>query len=154
MSQIRFEGDRVFALPVSSVVAKLTDAGFLVGCLNNVEHVAEAGPDKAVWKLRTGFSFLSTTLDITLTVVERSESSATFKAFSRGVGASSTVQALLTFASADQGTRVHYSADVVERTGFLKIVSAGLIQSAAKTVIEDTWKSIEAKLSACGNNPS
>jgi carbon monoxide dehydrogenase subunit G len=146
MSTIRFEGDRTFALPPAVVAARLSDAAFLVGCLQNVEHVAEAAPDKAVWKLRTGFAFLSTTLDITLTVLDRSETSATFKAYSRGVGASSTVQAVLTFAPHESGTLVHYTADVVERTGFLKVVSAGLIQSAAKTVIEDTWKSIEARL--------
>jgi carbon monoxide dehydrogenase subunit G len=146
MATIRFEGDRTFTLPPEVVAARLSDAAFLVACLQNVEHVAEAAPDKAVWKLRTGFSFLSTTLEIALTVLERTEASATFKAFSRGVGASSTVQAVLTFAPHENGTVVHYTADVVERTGFLKIVSAGLIQSAAKTVIEDTWKSIEAKL--------
>jgi hypothetical protein len=41
---------------------------------------------------------------------------------------------------------VEATADKAERTGFLKIVSGGLIQAAAKTVIEDTWKAIEAKL--------
>jgi carbon monoxide dehydrogenase subunit G len=146
MATIRFEGDRTFALPPEVIATKLSDAAFLVGCLQSVEHVSEATPDKAVWKLRTGFSFLSTTLEIALTVLERTETSATFKAYSRGVGASSTVQAVLTFAQQDTGTVVHYTADLVERTGFLKVVSAGLIQAAAKTVIEDTWKSIEAKL--------
>ncbi len=145
---IHFEGDRSFARPPADVAAKLSDAAFLVGCLDNVEHVVEAGPDKAVWKLRTGFSFLSTSLEVTLTVVERSPNSATFRAASRGVGASSVVQAVMTFVPAGEGTTVHYSADVVERTGFLKIVSGGLIQSAAKTVIEDTWKGIEKKLAA------
>jgi carbon monoxide dehydrogenase subunit G len=150
MATIRFEGDRTFALPPAVVAAELSDAKFLVGCLQNVEHVAEAAADKAVWKLRTGFAFLSTSLEITLTVVERSESAATYKAVSRGVGASSTVQAVLTFAPNETGTHVHYTADVVERTGFLKVVSPGLIQSAARTVIEDTWKSIELKLAGGG----
>lgn len=146
MSSIHFEGDRTFALPPSAVAPKLSDAAYLVSCLQNVEQVIEAAPDKAVWKLRTGFSFLSTSLEVTLTVLERTETTTTFRAASRGVGASSTVQAVLTFTPAGAGTLVHYAADLVERTGFLKIVSAGLIQSAAKSVIEDTWTSIEAKL--------
>ena len=78
----------------------------------------------------------------------REPSLATYEAFSKGVGASSRVLAVLTFQPSDSGTTVHYTADVAERTGFLKIVSAGLIQAAAKTVIDDTWKAIEAKL--CG----
>ncbi|HJZ93617.1 MAG TPA: SRPBCC domain-containing protein [Gemmataceae bacterium] len=145
---IHFEGERYFTLPVEHVAARLSDAAFLVGCLQNVEQVVSAEPDKAVWKLRTGFSFLSTTLEIALTVLERVPTGATYRVASRGVGASSVVQAALSVRPHDGGTKVHYSADVAERTGFLKIVSPGLIQAAAKTVIEDTWKSIEAKLNA------
>ena len=143
---IHFEGDRTFTLPPADVAANLGDAAFLVSCLQNVNEIVEISPDKAVWKLRTGFSFLSTTLEITLTVTGRSPESATYEALRRGVGATSLVRAKLTFHPADGGTRVHYTADVGERTGFLKIVSAGLIQAAAKTVIEDTWKAIEAKM--------
>ena len=144
----QFEGERSFALPPDFVAARLGDADFLLSCLHNVDHVVESGPDKAVWKLRTGFSFLSTTLEVTLTVTERTPDRAEYEAFSRGVGASSRVKAVLTFKPSDSGTTVRYSAEIVERTGFLKVVSSGLIQAAAKTVIEDTWKSIEAKLSA------
>lgn len=145
---IQFEGDRSIALPPDTVAARLGDAAFLVGCLQNVDQVVEAGPDRAVWKLRTGFSFLSATLEITLTVTGREPGRATYEAVSRGVGASSTVRAALTFQPAGGGTTVHYTAEVAERTGFLKIVSPGLIQAAARSVIEDTWKAIEAKLSA------
>ena len=143
---IHFEGDRTFPLPVEAVAAQLGDAGFLVGCLEGVERVVETGPDRAVWTLRTGFSFLSATLEVTLTVTERSSAGAKFRAASKGVGASSLVEAALTFAPTGSGTTVHYVADMVERTGFLKVVSSGLIQSAAKSVIDDTWKAIEKKL--------
>ena len=145
---IHFEGDRAFPLPPDVVAAKLADAAFLVGCLQNVEQVAEASADKAVWKLRTGFSFLSTTLEVTLTVTGRSPAGATYEALSRGVGATSLVRAALTFEPSEGGTKVHYAADVAERTGFLKVVSPGLMLAAAKAVIEDTWKAIEAKLRA------
>jgi carbon monoxide dehydrogenase subunit G len=143
---IRFEGDRSFPLPPDIVAVKLSDAAFLLSCLNNVEEVVLSTSDKAVWKLRTGFSFLSTTLEISLTVTARAPGVTTYEAFSKGVGASSRVLATLTFQPSDGGTTVHYSADIAERTGFLKIVSGGLIQAAAKTVIDDTWKAIEAKL--------
>lgn len=143
----KFEGDRSFALPANVVAARLSDAAFLLGCLQNVEQVVEAGPDKAVWKLRTGFSFLSTTLEISLKVTERSTGGSAYEALSRGVGASSRVVAVLAFLPAGTGTTVHYTAEIVERTGFLKVISAGLIQAAAQAVIDDTWKAIEAKLS-------
>ncbi|MSR53733.1 MAG: hypothetical protein EXS09_10655 [Gemmataceae bacterium] len=143
---IRFEGDRHFPLPKQIVASKLSDAAFLVSCLQKVEKVLESTPDRAAWKLRTGFSFLSTSLDVTLSVTNREADKTTYDAHSKGVGASSLVRAVLSFLPSGEGTAVHYEAEVVERTGFLKIVSNGLIQAAAKTVIEDTWKSIEAKL--------
>jgi carbon monoxide dehydrogenase subunit G len=145
-----FEGERTFPLPPGVVAARLGDAAFILSCLPNVVQVVEAGPDKAVWKLRTGFSFLSTTLEVALTVAERSPGRTTYEALSRGVGASSRVKAVLTFEPSESGTTVRYTAEIVERTGFLKVVSGGLIQAAARTVIEDTWKAIEVKLSAEG----
>jgi len=145
---IRFEGDRHFSLAKEIVASKLSNAAFLVSCLQKVEKILESSPDRAVWKLRTGFSFLSTSLDVTLSVTSRADDRATFDAHSKGVGASSLVRAVLSFLPNGEGTIVHYEAEVVERTGFLKIVSPGLIQAAAKTVIEDTWKSIEEKLEA------
>ena len=143
-----FEGERSFPRPPDVVAAKLGDAAFLLSCLQNVDEVIEAGADRAVWKLRTGFSFLSTTLEVALTVTERAADRAAYEALSRGVGASSRVKAVLTFEPAGAGTTVRYTAEIVERTGFLKVVSGGLIQAAARSVIEDTWKSIEGKLSA------
>ena len=68
---IRFEGDRYFALPLEKVASRLSDASFLLSCLQNVDQVVEATADQAVWKLRTGFSFLSATLEITMRVTER-----------------------------------------------------------------------------------
>lgn len=144
----KFEGDRSFDLACNTVAAKLGDAAFLLSCLQNVDQVVEAGPDKAVWKLRTGFSFLSTTLEVALTVTERSAERAAYEALSRGVGASSRVVAVLHFAPAGSGTLVRYTAEIAERTGFLKVISGGLIEAAARSVIDDTWKAIEAKLSA------
>jgi carbon monoxide dehydrogenase subunit G len=143
---IRFEGDRTFNLRVETVASRLSDASFLLSCLDKVDQIIESTPDRAVWKLRTGFSFLSATLEIRLTVVERTADSTRFEAFSRGVGATSLVKAQLMFTGANDETNVHYVAEVAERTGLLKIVSAGLIQAAAKSVIEETWKGIEAKL--------
>jgi carbon monoxide dehydrogenase subunit G len=143
---IRFEGDRYFTLAPEVVGARLSDAAFLLKCLPNVEEIVESSTDRAVWKLRTGFSFLSATLEIALRVSERQHHQTSYEAVSKGVGATSVVRAVLSFIPIETGTQVHYVAEVAERTGLLKIVSAGLIQAAAKTVIEDTWKAIEAKL--------
>ena len=144
---IHFEGEQQFPLPKDEVAAKLSDAGFLVGCLSNVEQVVESTPDRAVWKLRPGFSFVRTTLDVTMEVVERKPGeSARFRMTSKGIGASSTVEAALNFQSADSGTAVRWTADITELSGLLKMVPRGLIQSAASKVIAETWEAVGQKL--------
>ncbi len=144
---IHFEGDRTFPLLPAAVFAKLGDAAFLVDCLKDVQEVTEKGADRAAWKLQPSFSFIRTTLDITMDIVERVPTTTIrVKLFSRGIGATSTVLAVLALQPTEIGTAVHWSADITELTGLLKLVPKGLISSTAGKVIEDTWSEIEKKI--------
>jgi carbon monoxide dehydrogenase subunit G len=144
---IHFEGNRTFSLPVSQVHAKLGDASFLVSCLKDVDELVETCPDRAIWKLRPGFSFMRGTLEITMDVTERTvPSSVKVKIFSRGIGSTSTVLATLSLQPQEAGSSVHWYADLTETTGLLKMVPKSLISSAAGKVIEETWTEIEKKL--------
>src|SRR4051794_35507909 len=109
---IRFEGDRYFTLPPEKVGSHLSNAAFLLSCLPNVEEVVESTPDRVVWRLRTGFSFLSATLEIALQVIDRQVHQTSYEAISKGVGATSVVRAVLSFIPIETGTQVHYVAEV------------------------------------------
>ena len=65
---------------------------------------------------------------------------------SKGIGSSSLVEASLAFSPTPEGTRVHWSADIKELGGLLKMIPAGLIRGAAQKVIGDAWTRIEAKV--------
>jgi carbon monoxide dehydrogenase subunit G len=144
---IHFEGDRSFTLPVADVFTKLGDASFLLSCLKDVEQVIETGVDRAKWKLRPGFTFIRTTLDITMDIVARvPNTSVNVKLYSKGIGASTTVVSVMTFEPKESGTAVHWVADVTELTGLLKLVPKGLISSSAGKVIDETWAEIDKKL--------
>jgi uncharacterized protein len=145
---IHFEGDRSFAQPPVEVSARLGDATFLVSCLADVE-VTDATPVRAVWKMRPGFSFIRTKLETTLEVLEHVDSAMTrYRLVSHGIGASSTVEVGLSYAPEEEGTRVHWVADITQLSGLLKLAPRGLIQSAAHKVIEDTWAAVGARLAA------
>jgi carbon monoxide dehydrogenase subunit G len=152
---IHFEGDRSFTLPVADVYAKLGDASFLLSCLKDVEQVLETGVDRAQWKLRPRFSFIRTTLDITMDIVERvPTTSVKVKLYSKGIGASTTVISEMKFAQKDTATAVHWVADVTELTGLLKLVPKVLISSSAGKVIEETWAEIDKKLNSATGEKS
>lgn len=144
---IHFEGDRSFALPAEEVAAKLSDAAWLVGCLQDAK-VTEATPDRAAWKLKPKLSFLAGSLDAAIDVTARDPGRmVAFRIFTKAIGASSTVAATLRFdPAAGAGTTVHWTGDLVEVTGLLKMVPKGLIQATAQTVIDDVWAAVSARL--------
>ena len=143
---IHFEGDKLFPLPIAVVSAKLSDAGFLVNALPD-SKVLEATPDRAAWTLRPKLSFVTGGMDATMESTAREPgTSATFKIVTKAMGASSTVTVAMEFAEVGDETAVHWTGDVVEVTGLLKMVPKGLLQSAAQKVIEDVWKSVGEKL--------
>lgn len=143
---IHFEGDRSFPLPLSDVAAKLSDAGFLAKCLPDAE-VSEATSEKAAWKLKPKLSFLTGSLNIEMTrTAHEPGKSVSFRVFAKAIGASSTMLSQLTFAESGGGTAVHWTGDLTEVTGLLKIVPKGLIEGSARKVIEDVWEAVSACL--------
>jgi carbon monoxide dehydrogenase subunit G len=145
---IHFEGDRSFPLLLADVAAKLSDAGYLANCLPDAE-VSEATAEKAAWKLKPKLSFITGSLNVemTRTAYEPGKSVA-FKVFAKAIGASSTVLTQLTFAESGGATAVHWTGDLTEVTGLLKIVPKGLIEGSARKVIEDVWAAVLARMTA------
>jgi len=146
---LHFEGDRDLAQPPADVSTRLGDARFLVQCIPGVEKVAVAETARAVCTLRPGFSFVRGTLDLTLLVVETvPDRSTLLKLTSKGIGTTSEVDVVLTYTTAERGTRIHWTADITQLGGLLKAVPQGLIKGAAQKVIEDVWVNVEDKLKA------
>lgn len=136
-------GDRDFALRMPELFARLSDAAWLAGCLTEVE-VTRAEPDVAAWSMKPKLAFIAGTIDTTLTITERrppEEMRATV--FSKGIGATATVETHLTFAPEGEGTRVHWEMAITQLSGLLKLVPKGLLQATAQKVIEDVWTQIE-----------
>jgi carbon monoxide dehydrogenase subunit G len=146
---IHFEGDKSFPLPIAEAAARLSDAGYLANCLPDAQ-VTEAAPEKAVWKLKPKLSFITGSLNVEMTRTAHEPGRAVdFKVVAKGIGASSTVLTALAFKEEPGGvTAVHWTGDLSEVTGLLKIVPKGLIEGSARKVIEDVWEAVSAKLTA------
>lgn len=143
---IHFEGEKFFPLPLHLTAAKLSDAGFLAGTLPDAE-VTEAVADRAAWKIKPKLAFLSGSLNVELTrTASEPDKSVAFQVLAKAIGATSTVVVVLAFAEKDGGTAVHWTGDLTQVTGLLKMVPKGLLQGSAHKVIEDVWSAVEAKL--------
>jgi len=146
---IQFQGDRDFPLPPAEVWAKLSDPRFLVQCVPDVEKVHEADERHARWTLRPGFSFVRGTIDIDMQVADKvPDTSAKFVCRGKAIGSTNTVEAAFVLSPTETGTHLHWTAEVKELTGLLKMVPQGLIRGGAQKVLNDVWASVEARLTA------
>lgn len=144
---LHFEGDADFPQPPAEIFPRLSDARFLVECIPGVESVRKAEPTEAQCVLRPGLAFVRGTLEITLKVVETAApTSLRLQAHSKGIGSSNDVTGLLTFTPHDDGTRIHWVADVTNLTGLLKAVPQGLLKGAAMKVIGQVWDAVRERL--------
>jgi carbon monoxide dehydrogenase subunit G len=144
---IHFEGDKDFALPPGELWARLSDCRFLAHCVPGMVSMKDAELEQAVCVLKPGFSFVRSTLEITLKRLEAvPETGLRYQVHSKGIGSTSQVIAAMTLSPQGTGTHVHWAADIEELGGLLKAIPQGLIQASAERVILDTWSSVEAKL--------
>lgn len=149
MAALHFEGDQSLPRGPEEVRAKLSDARFLVRCIPDVQSVTRSEPQEAGFVVRPGFAFVRGTLETTLRVLDGTPGQPLrLEVYSKGIGSHSRVAATLTFAPRDNGTLVHWAADIQELGGLLKAVPAGLVRASAQKVIADVWKMVEAELAA------
>ncbi len=154
-SIIHFEGDQTFPQAPEQLFPKLSDASFLLSCLQDVDTQTESTPDRAAWKLKPKLSFLSGSLDVWLDIVERkAPEQVRVSIHSKGIGATSTVESLLQFSPHESGTNVHWIGDITSLTGLLKMVPKPLLQATATKIINEVWQSIHEKLIAEAGNGS
>ena len=142
-------------LPASLAVifARLSDASFLVACLPDAETIV-ATADVATWNQRPKLAFLSGTLRVTLTIVERKpEQSATFQMLAEASGASSTTITTLAFRASHDATEIAWTSDTVAVTGLLKIVPRTVLQAATQKVIAEVWLAIQTRFAATEPTP-
>ena len=144
---LHFEGERTFSQPPEQLWPKLRDAAFLAQCIPDGSPHEGATRDRAVCTVHPGFAFMRGSLDVTIEVLDGKEpTSIKFTQKSKGIGSSSEVETTVTLAPHEQGTKIHWSADVKSLGGLLKLVPSGLIRGAANKVIEDVWTGVAQKL--------
>ena len=143
---IAFSGNETFPHPAAAAADKLSDVGWLVGTLPDVQ-VVSATPDRAAWKMKPKLSFVAGHLDSAMERTAHEPGAAVaFRVVTKAIGASSTVNIRLEFREADAGTLVPWTGELVEVTGLLKMVPKGLLQSTAEKVIAEVWTAVGARL--------
>lgn len=146
---LQFEGNESFAVPRAELFHCLTDLVFMEKCIPDLDSATHLAPGKMVCHVRPGFSFVRGRLEITLEVKETDPPrSARMSVHGKGIGNEVTVETRLQLLEdeAGKGTQLLWSAEITKLGGLLKSVSKGLIQAAAKKVVNDSWASLRREL--------
>jgi len=144
---LQFAGEKCLPFPLTTIWPRLRDARFVVQAIPDGSPGELVDADKATATVRPSLSFLSGTLDVTVQITDAVEpTSLRWLLTSKGIGASSVVEATVRLAEQDTGTRINWTAEVKEVTGLLKALPSGLIRGAAQRVIDDVWTGIDKQL--------
>jgi carbon monoxide dehydrogenase subunit G len=144
---LQFGGERELIQSPEVVFDKLRDARFLVSCVPDVQKVLNADREVAMCKIKPSLAFVMGTLDLTINVKQAvPHSLIRIEQVTKGIGNSSTVDTTLQLSPSGEGTKLVWSAEVVQMGGLLKALPEGLLKGAAEKVIGDTWVAVLNKL--------
>ncbi len=141
---VRFNGEVRFPFPRSPVAGRLSDARFLAACAPGAT-VHEADERTARWTAPSRFRFVAAPIETTLTIAANDEAT-TFALANRLPGATLVVNGRFDFAEDAGGTRVAWSAEVVERTGLLKVVPLAVLRAQIEAELAELWEGVRTRL--------
>jgi carbon monoxide dehydrogenase subunit G len=144
---VRFSGEERFPVPRSRAAAKFADASFLASCAPDAEIVS-VDAVTATWRAKSRFSFVTAKIETVLTITEQLPDALSFTLANRMPGATLGVNGTLAFSDSTDGTLVSWSAEIVSRTGLLKVVPVSVLRTQIQAELADLWRGVREKLSS------
>jgi carbon monoxide dehydrogenase subunit G len=146
-NELRFGGEETFDLPPERLFAQLTDLDRVAKAIPDLVTSQLVDPKNLECVIRPGFSFLRGTLRLHVTIAElQRPDSVLFRFVTRGIGAEISVESQLYLSAESTGTRLTWSAKVVELKGLVATLSRTLITAAAEKQIQTTWQRIREQV--------
>jgi carbon monoxide dehydrogenase subunit G len=146
---LTFGGEETFSVPPERLFAALTDLDQLTKTIPDLVSSEKIDDQTLHCVVRPGFSFLRGTLRLAITIVDRdTPKSASMRIAADGIGAHITIESRLQVDPIEGGSRLTWTAAVVELKGLVATISRGLISAAAERTIKKAWARVHAELDA------
>jgi carbon monoxide dehydrogenase subunit G len=140
----------MFSVPPDRLFTALTDLDEAASTIPDLVSSERIDDRTLHCVVRPGFSFLRGTLRLAISIVDlHSPQLARMSIAADGIGTHITVETQLHIEAADTGSKLDWTASVVELKGLVATVSRPLISAAAERTIQNAWAKIHAKLDAC-----
>jgi len=137
---MKFTGKEELEAARQQLWDRLTDMNFIAKLIPDLERVEKVESDSLICRVRPQFSFLSASLRLTFEIMEADPPEhLKVRCNGKGIGASIEVETDVRLVQESGATILDWNSVITKRGGLLKPVSAGLIQGAARKVIDDFW---------------
>jgi carbon monoxide dehydrogenase subunit G len=144
---IEFGGEEKFAASPEKLFGLLTNLDAMAATIPDLVSSERVDDRTLKCVVRPGFSFLRGTMKLTIALGETTPpSQATMNVASSGIGVSMDVASQLNIAAEGSGSRLDWSAQVLNRKGLISAVSPTLIKAAADQVIRHAWSQVRKQL--------
>lgn len=155
---IRFSGIERFPFLRILVAQHLANAAFLAQCAPQAD-IQSADNTTALWIAPSPFRALPATVTTLLTINTQSMDRVDFTLSNQLPGASLAVNGTFEFTDGDPGgtageTCVRWSAEIVSRTGLLKVVPPSVLHTQIERELEQLWRGVHKNLAALGSAQS
>ncbi len=125
----------------------MTDLNQLAGVIPDLVSSQRLDDRSMECVVRPGFSFLRGKLKLRIELLEsHPPDRAELQVTATGIGVQMRVESQLHIAAAEGGSRLTWTAAVVELQGLVATVGQSLISAAANQVIQMAWKKIHERL--------
>ena len=146
---LTFGGSESFSAPPERLFAALTDLDELAATIPDLVSSQRIDERTLHCVVRPGVSFLRGTLRLAISIVDlQPPQFARMTIAADGIGTHITVESQLHVEATDGGSKLDWTAAVVELKGLVATVSRPLISAAAERTIQNAWAKIHAQLGA------
>ncbi len=147
-----FQGEEQFSIDQVDLFARVTDLNFMAQAIPDLQRIELSEPKHLVCRVRPSFAFMAGSLTLTLDLVdEHPIESVKYRVLGKGIGARVVVETEIKLSSEENGTKLAWQSEIIERGGLLKPVGQSLIKAAANKVTTDAWAAFRKALEADGD---
>ena len=142
-----FGGTEQFRASPEKLFALLTDLDALAATIPDLVSAERVDERTLKCVVRPGFSFLRGTMKLAIALVDSTPTeSASMSVDAQGIGVAMKIASGLKISPDGDGSRLDWTAAIVERKGLISAVSPGLIKAAADQVIRHAWAAVRKQL--------
>jgi hypothetical protein len=149
---LTFGGEETLAAPPERVFNLLTDLDQVAATIPDLVSSEKVDDRTLECVVRPGFSFLRGTLRVTVVLGQiQRPAHAAMHVSAKGIGTQIGIESRIQLADDPAGTKLTWTAEIVELKGLAATIGRSLISAAADQVIRRAWQRVREQLDRAQN---